>query len=130
MEGEKERERYSMDSVWTIVSVFLNIVLLYALFLALTGRQYFRAVREGEVSGHQMADRPRFRRFIVVRDDDVSGVSGTGVVCEGVQFSDKHAAVHWLGKWPMTTPHHQGVKTIKAIHGHGGKTRVVWLDPA
>lgn len=119
-----------MDSVWTIVSVFLNIVLLYALFLALTGRQYFRAMRESERHDTAVQGRPRFRRFIVVRDDDVSGVSGTGVVCEGVQFSDRHAAVHWLGKWPMTTPHHKGIRTIEAIHGHGGKTRVVWLDKA
>lgn len=46
------------------------------------------------------------RHFQLVRDTDVSGVSGTGHVADGVIFSDGHAAVH----------------------GHGGSTRIVLLD--
>jgi len=36
------------------------------------------------------------RRFLLVRDCDPSGVSGTGIVAEGVQFSDGTAVMHWL----------------------------------
>jgi hypothetical protein len=66
--------------------------------------------------------------FELVRDTDVSGVSGTGKVAEGVIFSDGEAAIHWLGKWPTTTPHPQGIVSIKGVHGHGGATRIVLAD--
>lgn len=65
------------------------------------------------------------RQFKLQRDLDVSGVSGTGVVAEGVIFSDGEAVVHWLGQYPTTTPHPKGIESIKAIHGHGGATRIV-----
>lgn len=69
------------------------------------------------------------RRFQLVRRDDETGVSGTGVVVEGVEFSDGHAAIHWTGsKWPTTTPHPGGMESVLDVHGHDGKTVVVWLD--
>lgn len=74
-----------------------------------------------------MTDKPTL--FELIRDTDVSGVSGTGKVAEGVIFSDGHAAIHWLGTWPTTTPH-PSVASIKAVHGHGGATRIVLNDPA
>jgi hypothetical protein len=36
------------------------------------------------------------RRFLMERERDVSGVSGTGVVLEGVQFSTGVVVIHWL----------------------------------
>ena len=36
------------------------------------------------------------RRFVMRREFDVSGVSGTGVVLEGVLFSTGVLVVHWL----------------------------------
>lgn len=68
--------------------------------------------------------------FELVRDADVSGVSGTGKVAEGVIFSDGEAVIHWLGTWPTTTPHPAGIRSIKAVHGHGGATRIVLNDPS
>lgn len=68
------------------------------------------------------------RAFRLYRDEDVSGVSGTGLICEGVCFSDGHVALHWLGQYPLTTPHPEGLSSVLAIHGHGGKTRLVWED--
>jgi len=60
---------------------------------------------------------------------DVTGVSGTGVVAEGVEFSDGHVAVNWLGEWPTSTVYHErGMESVEHIHGHGGSTRIVWLD--
>lgn len=67
------------------------------------------------------------RNFRLVRDKDISGVSGEGVVCEGTEFSDGHAVVHWIvGDYHTTTPYPDGVKSVVAIHGHGGATRLVW----
>jgi hypothetical protein len=36
------------------------------------------------------------RRFVMSREYDVSGVSGTGLVLEGVLFSTGVVVVHWL----------------------------------
>ena len=36
------------------------------------------------------------RRFTMERDADTSGVSGTGTVLEGVQFSTGVVVIHWL----------------------------------
>lgn len=40
------------------------------------------------------------RRFTMQRRFDVSGVSGTGVVLEGVHFSTGTVVVHWLTPAP------------------------------
>ena len=67
------------------------------------------------------------RRFQLERDVDVSGVSGTGVVADGVAFSDGTVVIHWRGVrqstvvWPA-------IEDVGAIHGHGGATRIVWID--
>jgi hypothetical protein len=36
------------------------------------------------------------RTFAIYRDEDVSGVSGTGIVVEGVLFSTGVVVIHWL----------------------------------
>lgn len=69
------------------------------------------------------------RRFKLVRHQDVSGVSGTGVVAEGVQWSDGSVALHWRGRWPTTTVWEDGgIDAVIAIHGHQGATEIVWDD--
>ncbi|MFE4658128.1 hypothetical protein ACFRFJ_15765 [Streptomyces hydrogenans] len=69
------------------------------------------------------------RPFVLVRDIDVSGVSGTGIVANGIEFPDGHAAIHWTGsRWPTTTPH-SCMESVTDIHSHGGATRVVWEPP-
>lgn len=65
--------------------------------------------------------------FQLQRDEDESGVSGTGVVAEGIKFTNGVCVVNW------TTPHRSlgifdSVADLVAIHGHGGKTRVVFFD--
>ena len=40
------------------------------------------------------------RRFTMRREFDVSGVSGTGTVLEGVQFSTGVVVIHWLTPAP------------------------------
>lgn len=69
------------------------------------------------------------RRFRLVRREDVTGVSGTGVVAEGVEFSDGVVAVRWSSRWPTSVVFHdRGMAGVEAVHGHGGSTVVEWLD--
>lgn len=60
------------------------------------------------------------------RTEDINGISGTGVVAEGVEFSDGHVAVRWLTPTPSTNIY-DNIKQVEEIHGHGGRTKVVWL---
>lgn len=67
-------------------------------------------------------------RFRLVRDRDVSGVSGTGHVASGVRLPLGLAVLWWPGRYPTVTLHLRGVRSVEAIHGHGGSTRIVWED--
>lgn len=69
------------------------------------------------------------RRFELHRTQDISGVSGTGVVAEGVEFTSGVVALTWLSGWPTSVVFHdRGVESVEAVHGHGGATQIVWLD--
>ena len=68
-------------------------------------------------------------RFVLRRVTDVTGVSGTGIVAEGVEFRDGTVALRWISQWPTSVVFHdRGVEAVEAVHGHGGSTEVVWLD--
>lgn len=67
------------------------------------------------------------RPFVLQRDEDETGISGTGVVAEGVEFSDGTVALRWKSDWPTSVVFHErGMEAVEAVHGHDGKTRVVW----
>ena len=68
------------------------------------------------------------RTFGLHRFQDESGVSGTGRVAEGVQFSDGRCVMVWLTQ-VSSMAFYQSLEDLEAIHGHGGKTRVVFDDP-
>ena len=70
------------------------------------------------------------RRFELHRDDDVTGVSGTGVVAEGIEFTDRRrgAALAQPVAVVGRVPRAWAWSRSSAVHGHGGQTRIVWLD--
>lgn len=68
------------------------------------------------------------RRFILNRTIDDSGISGTGVVAEGIEFSDGSCVVHWIvGDHPCSSTW-ANVGDVEAIHGHAGHTKIEWID--
>lgn len=64
-------------------------------------------------------------RFSLVRLEDVSGVSGIGVVAKGVRVGPV-AFLRWVGEWPTIVLHLRGIRSIEHIHGHNGKTKIAW----
>jgi hypothetical protein len=68
-----------------------------------------------------------FRRFNLVRHRDITGVSGTGVVAEGVQYSTGKVAVCWLGLFSSVVVW-DSIEDAVRVHGHGGATEVEWID--
>ncbi len=67
------------------------------------------------------------RTFEFHRDADVTGYSGTGVVADGVTFDDGTTVVRWRGERRSTVTW-ASVEDAVAVHGHDGKTRLVWTD--
>jgi hypothetical protein len=68
------------------------------------------------------------RRFQLIRDEDVSGVSGTGVVAEGVVFSTGKVVLSWCSEYRSVTVY-DTVSDLETVHGHEGRTHIEWLDP-
>lgn len=72
------------------------------------------------------------RRFRLDRAIDPTGVSGTGCVAQGVMFTDDNVTdgpcvVRWFGEHKTTTLH-ASLSSVKAIHLHGGATKIRWED--
>jgi hypothetical protein len=69
---------------------------------------------------------PALRKFYLLREEDVSGKSGTGIVAVGCMFPSGLCVMEW------TTPiksvgHYHSIAELEALHGHEGRTKVVWL---
>lgn len=65
------------------------------------------------------------RTFHLQRHEDESGVSGTGMVAEGIEFSNGKVCVAWLSKVRSETIY-DSIEEVAQIHGHGGKTELVF----
>lgn len=83
-----------------------------------------------------MTEQPR--RFELVREEDVSNTSGTGVVAHGVAYPDGALHMQWRNadNADLDTdsngcafkPAPDGVEATEEIHGHGGRTELRWVD--
>jgi hypothetical protein len=65
---------------------------------------------------------------LLVREEDVSGVSGTGIVAEGIQFSTGNVCVVFTTRGVSGVNVFGSLPDAMDIHGHEGKTKVQWLD--
>jgi hypothetical protein len=74
--------------------------------------------------------------FRLIREVDVSGISGVGVVAEGCVFSDGTTVVRWL-ELDEDNPNYQrgvrattvvfpSIEAVEALHGHNGATDIEW----
>ena len=64
------------------------------------------------------------RWFQLVRSEDVSGVSGIGVVADGVQFPDGTVVLWWWNYGSLGI--FRDIDLLTKIHGHDGRTTVQW----
>lgn len=68
------------------------------------------------------------RLFVLRRHVDVSGISGTGSVADGVEWPDGTASVRWRGEHPSIVFWDRGRTSVELVHGHGGATEVLFAD--
>lgn len=74
-----------------------------------------------------VAKESRMRRFVLDRQIDKTGTSGTSVVAEGVEFSNGRVSMHWLSQLDTTTLY-DNIRVVETLHGHDGATSVRWID--
>lgn len=73
------------------------------------------------------ADEDRPATFVLRRLNDVTGLSGVGDVAWGVRFPDGPCVIRWCVSEVRQTAVFASLEDVKAVHGHDGKTQVVWL---
>jgi hypothetical protein len=66
------------------------------------------------------------RLFKLVRNEDETGVSGTGEVAGGVIWPDGKVSMRWFTT-TASTAFYDSIEDVEEIHGHGGKTQVQFL---
>lgn len=65
------------------------------------------------------SDRLR-KTFYLQRNEDWSGISGTGLVAVGFEF-EQITMLHWFGK-DGSTCWYESVDLVEQVHGHEGRT--------
>lgn len=68
---------------------------------------------------------PPPKTFRLVRTQDISGVSGVGIVAQGVEWYNGRVTIAWLGSFP-TIEHADNLHQIEELHGHDGSTKIEW----
>jgi hypothetical protein len=68
------------------------------------------------------------RNFILVRHQDPTDISGTGVVAEGVEFTNGKVCMVWLTRPAYSLVIHESIFEVEKVHGHNGSTTIQWLD--
>ena len=78
------------------------------------------------------------RRFELVRTEDYSDVSGTGVVAVGVEYPDGAVHLQWRNAEndDLNTdsngcafkPAPDGIAATREVHGHEGRTEIQFVD--
>lgn len=73
---------------------------------------------------------PKIRKFYLNREEDESGVSGTGIVAVGVELPSKRCVIEWISK--RTDANSLGIydnmEDLEKVHGHEGKTKVKFYN--
>jgi hypothetical protein len=98
--------------------------------LAASDMEVTRATGPGAPTFHALggAEDGEMRRFRLIRAVAVSGVSGIGVVAECVLFSTGKVVLSWCSEYRSVTIN-DTVSDLEIAQGHGGRTRIEWLDP-
>lgn len=67
------------------------------------------------------------RAFYLRRLKDESGVSGTGIVAEGIELTNGQCVLHWLTIYSSIAVY-PSLKELTNIHSHDGKTVVEFYE--
>lgn len=70
----------------------------------------------------------KITEFHLQRDEDESGVSGTGIVARGVVLPSGRVVLEWLS-FHTSIGIYNNLDALTEVHGHQGKTKIVLGAP-
>lgn len=70
----------------------------------------------------------KFKEFYLQRNEDESGISGTGIVARGIVMPSGKAVLEWQ-TFHTSLCIYQNITDVEAIHGHNGKTLLIMGSP-
>ncbi len=76
----------------------------------------------------RLQDSAAMRRFVLIRSEDPTGISGTGLITEGIEFLSRKCVLSWLTEYTSVAMY-DDIETLMKIHGHDGLTKLHWVDP-
>jgi hypothetical protein len=79
--------------------------------------------KEGKIKGAKITG----RRFWLMRTEDISQVSGTGCVADGIVFPGGVSVLRWRTAGGSTAVY-DNIENLERIHGHDGKTIIKFID--
>ena len=68
------------------------------------------------------------RRFALHRHDDISGISGTGLVAYGTAYPSGRTTLAWANSRISSITIYDSPEQVLQIHGHNGATHLIWID--
>jgi len=74
------------------------------------------------------ASNDKFEEFYLLREEDASGVSGTGIVARGTKFPSGKCVLEWC-TFHTSIGVYENLESILAVHGHNGKTKIIMGNP-
>jgi hypothetical protein len=90
-------------------------------------KEQFSGISKSERLSGELKEGGKIKKFYLWREQDESGVSGTGRVAEGVIFSNGWVGMNWLTRWGSLA-FYPSIHDCLLVHGHAGKTTVVYED--
>ncbi len=67
------------------------------------------------------------RNFLLWRIEDETEISDIGIVAEGIEFLNRQCVLRWTTQ-PGSVAIYENADHLLAIHGHNGKTVIIWRD--
>lgn len=75
----------------------------------------------------KLKGKDRLREYYLQRNEDFSGVSGTGIVAEGVVMPSGKCIHEWSQSYVVSHNIYPNVQSVQHIHGHEGRTIVKFV---
>jgi len=70
----------------------------------------------------------RLREYYLQRNEDFSGVSGTGIVAQGVVMPSGKCIHEWSESYVTSHNIYPNINAVQHIHGHEGRTIVKFVN--
>jgi hypothetical protein len=70
----------------------------------------------------------KFQEFYLLRLEDETGISGTGLVARGCVFPSGAVVLEWQ-TFHSSICIYKNISDVESIHGHNGKTKLVMGVP-